>query len=131
MHHWNINGSQFVPPRCYCGRLRELRTSWTDKNPARGLRMQFLKFFLWLDPQMCPRSKEVILRLLRHIEEVEMELDLLLEQKRELEEKVNKMPKVENDRIIEFEDSKVEHMTNLEEKVVQLSLMNKKLKEEI
>lgn len=75
--------------------------------------------FLWLDPEICPRSKEVILGLLRNIEEVGIQLDLLLKQKRELEEKVNKMPIAKNEQIREFEDNKVEHMANLEEKVVQ------------
>ncbi|KAI5664158.1 hypothetical protein M9H77_23481 [Catharanthus roseus] len=112
-----------------------LRTSWIDKYLARRFagcnnEVKDAIFLLWLDPEMCPRSKEVIPGLLRHIEEVEMELDLLLELKRELGEKVNKMPKAENEQIREFEDSKVGHMATFEEKVVQLSLMNKKLKEE-
>lgn len=59
---------------------------------------------MWLDPQMCPRSKEVIPGLLKHEEEVEVELDLLLEQKRELKEKVNKMTKFENEKTKELEE---------------------------
>ncbi|CAL9022821.1 unnamed protein product [Prunus brigantina] len=55
--------------RCFCGGFARLKTSCTKDNPERRFWTCYRKkgcgYFDWFDPQMCARSKMIILGLLR------------------------------------------------------------------
>ncbi|KAL8240885.1 hypothetical protein R6Q59_014240 [Mikania micrantha] len=67
---------------CHCGRFVIVRTSWTDQNPGRrfyscpmqGTKCQFIG---WVDPPMCPRSKEIIPGLLKSKNKVDLDMKTL------------------------------------------------------
>ncbi|KAJ9565721.1 hypothetical protein OSB04_001687, partial [Centaurea solstitialis] len=57
------------PPRCNCGSIGSIKTSWTSRNPGRRFyscsnKKQRCGFIRWFDPPMCSRSMEVIPGLL-------------------------------------------------------------------
>ncbi|KAB2010146.1 hypothetical protein ES319_D10G216700v1 [Gossypium barbadense] len=69
-----------VIPVCYCGNAAKLNTSWSNDNPGRrffgckkfgsGFKKQCL-FFSWFDPPLTPRSRIVLLGLLRKVRTLE------------------------------------------------------------
>ncbi|KAG8377439.1 hypothetical protein BUALT_Bualt08G0033000 [Buddleja alternifolia] len=68
---------------CYCRRLAVIRCSWTDANPGRRFYSCELHrnaggcgFFVWLDPPMCERSRNVIPGLLGSTERLQVELQI-------------------------------------------------------
>ncbi|KAL8248771.1 hypothetical protein R6Q59_005639 [Mikania micrantha] len=67
---------------CHCGRFAIVRTSWTNQNPGRrfySCPMQGTKcrFIGWVDPPMCPRSKEIIPDLLKSKNKVDLDMKTL------------------------------------------------------
>ncbi|MBA0570500.1 hypothetical protein Golob_004151, partial [Gossypium lobatum] len=63
-----------VIPVCYCGNLAKLITSWSNDNPGsrffgcKKFGSGFRKpchFFIWFDPPLMPRSRIVLLGLLK------------------------------------------------------------------
>ncbi|KAK2355375.1 pentatricopeptide repeat-containing protein [Trifolium repens] len=68
--------SQSCRIECVCGLVSPLMTAWTNENPGRrfhGCGMYKLQgkkecnYFEWVDDEMNPRAKEVILSLLQKI----------------------------------------------------------------
>ncbi|KAL7132165.1 hypothetical protein ABFS83_12G053600 [Erythranthe nasuta] len=66
---------------CYCSRRVVTRTSWTDLNPGRRYstcdnykKIRGCNYFVWIDPPMCDRSRQIIPGLLRKINMREEEL---------------------------------------------------------
>ncbi|KAL8232877.1 hypothetical protein R6Q57_002655, partial [Mikania cordata] len=73
-----------------------LRTSWTSRNPGRRLygcpeKGSNCKFVGWHDPEMCQRSLEIILGLLRSKNELEIERNKLQAKVRATEESARQM----------------------------------------
>ncbi|KAG8388161.1 hypothetical protein BUALT_Bualt02G0097100 [Buddleja alternifolia] len=69
------------PSSCYCSQLRTLGCSWTSSNPGRRFygcgqygTVGGCNYFLWFDPPMCERSRQVIPGLLRSIDQTESQL---------------------------------------------------------
>ncbi|KAG8384113.1 hypothetical protein BUALT_Bualt04G0084500 [Buddleja alternifolia] len=67
---------------CHCRRLARIRCSWTDANPGRRFYGCDTNrdeggcgFFVWLDPPMCERSRNVIPGLLRSVNRLQAELE--------------------------------------------------------
>ncbi|GER41644.1 GRF zinc finger containing protein [Striga asiatica] len=70
---WNseINGAP-MEMTCRCGDKVYLKTSWTQNNPGRrywacpkyGQKFGFCGFFIWYDPEICARAKNIIPGLL-------------------------------------------------------------------
>ncbi|PQQ06094.1 uncharacterized protein Pyn_16277 [Prunus yedoensis var. nudiflora] len=69
-----------VAPRCYCGKIARLQTSWTEANPLRrfhvcpnssGRRKKGCGFFVWVDVEFPPREKALVSWLLRRLKELE------------------------------------------------------------
>ncbi|KAL4384940.1 hypothetical protein GQ457_15G016590 [Hibiscus cannabinus] len=68
-------------PSCFCGRPASLRTAWTDNNAGRrfygcanhghGFRRRSCNFFSWYDPPLNPRSRAIIVGLLRKVKAME------------------------------------------------------------
>ncbi|KAB2002383.1 hypothetical protein ES319_D11G062900v1 [Gossypium barbadense] len=59
---------------CYCGLSASFRTSWSNENPRRrvfdcenyGHRFKSsCRFFKWFDLLLCPRSRALLVGLLR------------------------------------------------------------------
>ncbi|KAL8053324.1 hypothetical protein ABFX02_05G063400 [Erythranthe guttata] len=66
---------------CFCSRRPVMKTSWTDLNPGRRYTNcdKFRKpggcnYFVWTDPPMCERSRQIIPGLLRRINKQEEEM---------------------------------------------------------
>ncbi|XP_012827969.1 PREDICTED: uncharacterized protein LOC105949220 [Erythranthe guttata] len=66
---------------CYCARMAIMKTSWTDLNPGRRFaicpkykQIGGCKYYVWIDPPMCDRSRNIIPGLLRNINKYEDEL---------------------------------------------------------
>ncbi|KAH1084398.1 hypothetical protein J1N35_024159 [Gossypium stocksii] len=65
---------------CYCGNPAKLNMSWSNDNPGRrffgckkfgnGFR-QLCRFFSWFDPPLTPRSRFVVLGLLKKLRSLE------------------------------------------------------------
>ncbi|XP_027152586.1 uncharacterized protein At4g04775-like [Coffea eugenioides] len=90
-------------PTCSCGSKTNLKTSWTDRNPARRYvecangKVDGCGYWNWYDEEMCERSKQVIPGLLRRINRVETENETLRQQILKLQKKAEKMEdKVKN-----------------------------------
>ncbi|KAL7143962.1 hypothetical protein ABFS83_08G226700 [Erythranthe nasuta] len=70
------------PDYCRCGLKLEVKTSWTPLNPGRRFVTcphrgdKGCKLFIWCDPEMCERSKQIIPGLLKKIDSLEAQLDL-------------------------------------------------------
>ncbi|XP_074561889.1 uncharacterized protein LOC141818267 [Curcuma longa] len=65
-------------PKCRCGLLAKIITSWTDDNPGRRFAICSLHeneggcgFWTWIDDEICSRSTQVIPGLLRRINKLE------------------------------------------------------------
>ncbi|PIN02411.1 DNA-(apurinic or apyrimidinic site) lyase [Handroanthus impetiginosus] len=62
---------------CYCGRIAQLKTSWTSNNPGRHFQtcasrngengVTGCQFFMWVDPPMYARVIAIIPGLLRKL----------------------------------------------------------------
>ncbi|CAL2248167.1 unnamed protein product [Prunus armeniaca] len=73
-------------PRCFCGKIARLQTSWTEANPLRrfhvcpnssGLMQRRKKgcgFFVWVDVEFLPREKALVSWLLRRLKELEKDI---------------------------------------------------------
>ncbi|GMP85905.1 hypothetical protein CsSME_00038887 [Camellia sinensis var. sinensis] len=68
---------------CLCRMKAQLKTSWMENNPGR----RFLRcpqygsrracgFYLWVDPALCPRVREIIPRLLQRTIMLEEQLKM-------------------------------------------------------
>ncbi|KAB2053940.1 hypothetical protein ES319_A12G220900v1 [Gossypium barbadense] len=69
-----------VIPVCYCGNLAKLNMYWSNDNPGRrffgcnkfGSRFQKpYQFFSWFDPPFTPRSRIMLLGLLKKVRTLE------------------------------------------------------------
>ncbi|TYH91893.1 hypothetical protein ES332_A13G144200v1 [Gossypium tomentosum] len=65
---------------CYCGNTVKLNTSWSNNNPSNrffwckkfGSRFRkSCRFFTWFDPPLTPRSRIVLLGLLKKVRTLE------------------------------------------------------------
>ncbi|XP_058752912.1 uncharacterized protein LOC131639290 [Vicia villosa] len=83
--------------RCFCDLDSPLTTSWTKENPGRrfngcGLyKLQGRKgcnFFNWYDEEMSGRAKEVILSLMKRIDEDKKKDNLKMKQDDNLKKKL-------------------------------------------
>ncbi|XP_058751698.1 uncharacterized protein LOC131624801 [Vicia villosa] len=83
--------------RCFCDLDSPLTTSWTTRNPGRrfngcGLfKLQGRKgcdFFSWYDVEMSVRAKEVILSLMKKIDEHKQKDNAKLKQDEDLRKKL-------------------------------------------
>ncbi|GKE11700.1 zinc finger, GRF-type containing protein [Tanacetum coccineum] len=76
-----------MAPRCACGLEAVIRTSWTNRNLGRHfyccptLSPTCVNFLRWYDPPMCQRSFQIILGLLRSLNELE-EIVAMVEEKK-------------------------------------------------
>ncbi|CAL2237705.1 unnamed protein product [Prunus armeniaca] len=65
-----------MAPRCFCGKIACLQTSWTEANPLR--RFHSMKkgcgFFVWVDDEFPPREKALVSWLLRRLKELEKDV---------------------------------------------------------
>ncbi|GJS74747.1 hypothetical protein Tco_0707588 [Tanacetum coccineum] len=85
-----------------CGKEAKIKTSWSDKNPRRrfySCRMEVTNrgFIGWVDPPMCQRAVDVILKLLRAWNVLEEDLEehvLMLREKEQMVKKLRKYPVV-------------------------------------
>ncbi|GER54804.1 GRF zinc finger containing protein [Striga asiatica] len=66
---------------CTCEKRAVMKTSWTDHNPGRRYAVcekprafGGCNYFSWIDPPMCPRSRQIIPGLLRRVNRLEDEL---------------------------------------------------------
>ncbi|TYG86907.1 hypothetical protein ES288_A13G170300v1 [Gossypium darwinii] len=68
-----------VIPVCFCGDPAKLSMSWSNDNPGRsffgcnkfGSRFRKpCRFFRWFDPPLTPRSRMVLLGLLKKTEDI-------------------------------------------------------------
>ncbi|KAL6276381.1 hypothetical protein ACE6H2_019982 [Prunus campanulata] len=75
--HFEEGSAWMLPSRlCYCGNTDKVQTSWTT-HPGRRFhacaRKNGCRLWEWDVPQMCGRSKQIILGLLRKINKLEDE----------------------------------------------------------
>ncbi|KAK6140688.1 hypothetical protein DH2020_025570 [Rehmannia glutinosa] len=66
---------------CHCGRNAVKKTSWTDLNPGRRYSAceNFREvggccYFVWIDPPMCTRARQIIPGLLKKVNKLENNL---------------------------------------------------------
>ncbi|CAA0829044.1 Unknown protein [Striga hermonthica] len=64
-----------------CQKRAVMKTSWTDHNPGRRYAAceksrgnGGCNYFSWIDPPMCPRSRQIIPGLLKRVNRLENEL---------------------------------------------------------
>ncbi|KAL8205756.1 hypothetical protein R6Q57_009307 [Mikania cordata] len=81
---------------CWCGKQARLRTYWTSRNPGRRFycfpeKGSNCKFVGWHDPEMCQRSLEIILGLLRSKNELEVEKNKLQAKVKTIEDGARQM----------------------------------------
>nr|KAJ0223849.1 hypothetical protein LSAT_V11C200086940 [Lactuca sativa] len=82
--------------RCFCGQMAIVRTAWTDKNPGRRFwgcpkEDSTCGFVVWIDPQMCERSKSIIPGLLRSINKLKTEVGKLKEENQMFKHDIGKI----------------------------------------
>ncbi|KAL6279202.1 hypothetical protein ACE6H2_016083 [Prunus campanulata] len=70
-------------PRCFCGKIVLLQTSWTVANPLRrfhvcpnssGRRQKGCGFFVWVDVEFPPSEKALVSWLLKRLKELEKDV---------------------------------------------------------
>ncbi|KAG8369541.1 hypothetical protein BUALT_Bualt14G0024200 [Buddleja alternifolia] len=66
---------------CVCGKNTTRKTSWTDLNLGRRYvvckkfkQVDGCAYFMWLDPPMCTRARQIIPGLLRRVNRFEEDL---------------------------------------------------------
>ncbi|KAI8554914.1 hypothetical protein RHMOL_Rhmol05G0133900 [Rhododendron molle] len=89
--------------RCRCGRRVVMRTSLTVKNPRRRFlgcinykEKNECNFFVWIDPEICPRGLEYAKIMQAKKEELEKQVEVL-KMKNERLERGRQMVEEEND----------------------------------
>ncbi|KAJ9535054.1 hypothetical protein OSB04_un001875 [Centaurea solstitialis] len=70
------------PPRCVCGSIGLIKTSWTSRNPGRRFYTcsnmeRRCGFIRWFDPPMCSRSMEIISGLLNSKNQLDAKIKYL------------------------------------------------------
>nr|XP_027122511.1 uncharacterized protein At4g04775-like [Coffea arabica] len=84
-------------PFCKCGTRTILKTSWTERNPARRYiecaqnQVRGCGFWDWYDEEICERAKQVIPGLLRSKNKLEAENEALQKEVRGWQSKANEM----------------------------------------
>ncbi|GER27931.1 GRF zinc finger containing protein [Striga asiatica] len=74
---WRQTSEVTLDEYCTCGKRTVMVTSWTDNNPGRRYAKcneSGCKRFVWIDPPMCTRARQIIPGLLRRINLAEAEL---------------------------------------------------------
>ncbi|CAA0823610.1 Unknown protein [Striga hermonthica] len=74
---WRQTSEVTLDEYCRCGKKTVMITSWTDNNPGRRFatcKRNGCKYYVWIDPPMCTRARQIIPGLKRRLDEAEAEL---------------------------------------------------------
>ncbi|KAG8378642.1 hypothetical protein BUALT_Bualt07G0006600 [Buddleja alternifolia] len=81
---WVLTAEEFIMNEfCPCGTNTVMKTSWTNHNPGRRYiaceRFKQINgcnyYFVWIDPPICTRARQIIPGLLRRVNRFEEDLN--------------------------------------------------------
>ncbi|GER41163.1 GRF zinc finger containing protein [Striga asiatica] len=78
---WRQTSELIVDDFCNCGHAAVKKTCWTDPNAGRRYsacakhrELGGCTYFIWIDPPMCMRSRQVIPGLRKRVDRLEAEI---------------------------------------------------------
>ncbi|CAL8992674.1 unnamed protein product, partial [Prunus brigantina] len=108
---------------CNCEGAIKRWTSWTDLNPwikfeaCENNRVSKVHYWEWVDKEICPRGKEVLLELLRRMRGMEQELNQIEEDNEGLKDKLKAIEQ-ENKELTAIVGRLGRHKMKMDEKIM-------------
>ncbi|KAG8369037.1 hypothetical protein BUALT_Bualt15G0108700 [Buddleja alternifolia] len=89
---WVLTTEEFIMNEfCSCGTNTVMKTSWTDHNPGRPYiayerfkQINGCNYFVWIDPPICTRARQIIPGLLRRVNRFEEDLNRFEEEEKQI-----------------------------------------------